>query len=367
MNGLSSQILIISPEPWNGHFVSKHHYAVTLVKEGYEVYFLNPPENGLKDINIIKTKYDKLWEVSAPQVAKGLRFYPGFLRNYVERKWLERLESHIGKSFTSIWLFENSRFYDMNFAGERTKIYHQVDSNQDFHIKEAGNSADICFCVTEYIQQDLQVFSNKVFKILHGINILNYKASLTIEEKNRFTEDTINVIYLGNLNMKYIDENILYELALKHQNIIFHFIGNYNKNSILYRKCKNIENIIWWGSVKSELIPMILEYIDITLLVYRAEKYKKQLANSHKILEYLASEKVTVATYTDEYKDKRELLEMVDNSESFIDKFNEVVNHLSHYNSQEKQKMRSTFAKEHSYEKQLEKIKYYLNQYNLEL
>jgi len=363
---MKSQILIISPESWDGHFVSKHHYAVTLAHQGYDVYFLNPPIPHLKTIKIQKTDYENLWSISAPQVAKGLRFYPTFLRNYIEKKWLYKLESKIGRYFNTIWLFENSRFYSMGFAENRVKIYHQVDSNQDFHIQEASTSADICFCITEYIKQELQVFNDKVFKISHGINILNHKALLTTEEKNRFVQDSVNVVYLGNLDIKYIDENILYELVQKYQKVIFHFIGNYSKNGTLYEKCKNIKNIIWWGSVKSELIPIILDHTDITLLVYRAETYKKQLANSHKILEYLASGKVTISTYTDEYKDKRKLLEMVDNSEDFIDRFDEVANHLNIYNSKKKQSTRRVFAKEHSYEKQLEKIQYYLKQYNLE-
>jgi hypothetical protein len=97
------------------------------------------------------------------------------------------------------------------------------------------------------------------------------------------------------------------------------------------------------------------------------EEYKEQLANSHKIMEYLASGKVTVATYTDEYKDKRELLEMVDSSDAYLERFDEVVKHLDVYNAKEKQKMRRDFAKEHSYEKQLEKIVSYLKEYNLEL
>ncbi len=37
-----SQILLISTESWDGHFVSKHHYAITLTVKGHKVYFLNP-------------------------------------------------------------------------------------------------------------------------------------------------------------------------------------------------------------------------------------------------------------------------------------------------------------------------------------
>ncbi|MDQ7085040.1 MAG: hypothetical protein Q9M36_08945 [Sulfurovum sp.] len=91
------------------------------------------------------------------------------------------------------------------------------------------------------------------------------------------------------------------------------------------------------------------------------------MSNPHKLMEYLSSGKVVVATYTDEYKDKRYLLEMLDNSKDYIQKFDEVVNNLAFHNSKEKQAQRIHFAKEHSYEKQILKIVEYLKRYNLKL
>ncbi|MDQ7085039.1 MAG: hypothetical protein Q9M36_08940 [Sulfurovum sp.] len=130
-----TQILIISPEAWDTHFVSKHHYAITLASEGYIVYFLNPPNNNVKTIEIATTKYQNLYTMTDNKVARGLRFYPRFVREYIQRKWLKKVERNIGKQFDTVWLFENSRFYDMGFADDRLKIYHQVDLNQNFHKK----------------------------------------------------------------------------------------------------------------------------------------------------------------------------------------------------------------------------------------
>ncbi len=367
INMKEAQILIISPEPWNEHFVSKHHYAITLAKQGIKVFFLNPPDNRVSDIDISDTKYKNLKSITSPNVAKGLRFYPKVLRIYREQKWLEKLEKRIGQKFNTIWLFENSRFYDMGFAGTRLKIYHQVDSNQIFHQKVASSSADINFCTTEYIHKELCLNNQKTFKISHGINMSIDKMSLTDNQKKRFLMTSKNIAYIGNLDMKYIHEELLHELVLNYPNSTFHFIGAYSKNANLYILCGGLKNIIWWGKVESSLIINILEYIDITLLLYRAEEYKEQLASPHKILEYLYSTKVTVATYTDEYKDKRHLLEMVDSSDEYLEKFQEVIENLAFYNSKEKQAKRRAFAKEHSYEKQLEKIFKYLKCYNIRL
>jgi hypothetical protein len=363
----SKQILIISPEQWNGHFVSKHHYAITLANQGAKVYFLNPPDDTLSDIYITETAYKNLCCVSSAKVAKGLRFYPKFLKKILEKRWLQKLETKIKIPFTSVWLFENSRFYDMSFAGVRTKIYHQVDSNQNFHLKKASSTADICFGVTDFIQKELSNYNKRIFKISHGLNEAHQNISLHLKYKKNFMNNTIHALYMGNLEMLYLNKDLLYKLTYQNPKVTFHFLGTYSPTGILFQLCKNQKNIIWWNKVNSEDILSILEKVDMTLVLYKSEEYKEQLANSHKIMEYLSSGKVTIATYTDEYKDKRYLLEMLDISDKYLEKFQEVLANLDFYNSKEKQEERRIFASENTYEKQVLKILNHLKRYNLKL
>ena len=165
-----------------------------------------------------------------------------------------------------------------------------------------------------------------------------------------------------------MDIDILKSLVNRHRDITFHLVGVYDTDRELFSLLRGYKNIIWWGRVESNLIVSILAKSDIALLLYKAtsEYEKNQLANPHKIMEYLASGRVVVSTYTDEYKDKRELLEMVDNSNDYIKKFDEVVNNLDLFNSKERANMRIEFSKEHSYEKQLEKIEYLINSRSLD-
>ncbi|MBF6650302.1 hypothetical protein [Methylobacter sp. BlB1] len=364
---MNKTILLISPEHWEGHFVSKHHYATTLASLGYRVYFLNPPDNKLSEILIKNTVYDNLWVISAPIVAKGLRFYPALFRRWMEARWLQQLEDQIRSAFSIVWLFENSRFFDMNFAGSRLKIYHQVDSNQNFHIPVAAASADICFCTTNYIKKVIEPFNNKVFKIHHGFSSSLTKKPLSEEQRALFTQSKLNVVYIGNLDISFLDIDLLVSLIKRYPHIYFHLVGHYSENKKLFSACSAFENVIWWGKVESTLIPSILAECDIQLLLYKAENQqdKEQLANPHKVMEYLESGKITVATYTDEYKDKLYLLEMVDNSKDYESTFQKVLENLDFYNSMEKQQQRIEFAKNNSYEKQLEKISSLLQQLHL--
>ena len=350
-------VLIISPEFWQWQYVSKHHYAIALAQKGSKVYFLNPPNSNLKEIDIKPTKYKNLYEVNAPQVAKGLRFFPKFLRIWAERNWLEKFEKLVKEEISAVWLFENSRFYNMEFAKNRLKIYHQVDMNQNFHIKEAASSADVCFATSDYILKGIKKYNQKAYKIHHGVN-LNNSCSLDEKYEKFFAKKRIRVVLVGNLDIKYLDLKLLEDTVSAFSDIEFHLVGSYKEDGSSYKALKKYANIIWWGRVESSLIIPIINRCDICVVMYKAkdEFEKAQLSNPHKIMEYIASGKVTVATYTDEYKDKRDLLVMVDDSKNYLQKFKEVIENLEFYNSKEKQELRKAFAKEHSYEKQIEKI-----------
>jgi len=366
MGNKMHNILIISPEPWDGHFVSKHHYAQTLAEAGYGVYFLDPPDANATVMQVKKTDRENLWQVTGPVVARGLRFYPTFLRRLMEARWLKRLEKRIGGTISTVWLFENSRFFDLGFAGSRTKIYHQVDLNQHFHVRQAASSADICFCTTDYIKNEILPYNKNVHKIHHAVSASGASVALTAQQESRFASDRINAAYVGNLNMAYLDVELLAGTVKKFPQVLFHFVGTCRENEPLYLALKDAENVTWWGRVDSRQILPILVRCDVLLLTYQKAHYHDQ-ASPHKVMEYLASGKVTVATYTDEYKDKRHLLEMVDEPEAYADRFDEVIGHLAEYDSDENQHERIAFAKDNTYTIQLKRIMSYMDRHDLHL
>lgn len=361
-----SSILIISPESWGFLFVSKHHYALELAKNGHHVYFLNPPSNTIDDISIETTEHQNIWQVNSSAVAKGLRFYPKLLRRILEMRWLKQLEHKAERTIDCIWLFENSRFFDMKFAGQRLKIYHQVDMSQNFNPTKAAKTADICFCTSDFIKDVLLPFNSKTYKIHHGFHNLP-RSKLNTQQHQLFEKNHINAAYIGNLDISFLDTSAISQLAKKHSNISFHLVGKANTNNELVNELKAQSNVFFWGKVASSLIPSILEQCDIQLLCYKSnnDEAVKQLSSPHKLMEYLASGKVTIASYTDEYKDKRHLLAMAEKNQTIEPIFENVVNHLAQFNSPENQQQRIEFAGNHSYAKQLGEIKKLLTNNNL--
>ena len=252
--------------------------------------------------NLFIVDYKRQW--------KGLRFYPTFIRRWQNRVFLRKLEKIIKHKINVIWNFENFRFFDLNFARGCFSIYHQVDLNQDFHPRVAARTADICFCTTDYIKSQLQPYTDKVFKIHHAVSKNAFADADRLINENRKGQK-VPATYVGNLDILYLDNDLLRkDLVEKFQNVEFILVGAYKSEGKTFVQLSSFPNVKFVGKVPSERIKDFLSESDILLLCYRPDSYREQLARPHKMMEYLASGKVVVATYTDEYKDEKSFVIM---------------------------------------------------------
>lgn len=339
------KILIISPESWDHVFVSKHHYASELASCGNAVFFLNPPSHGFRSQSA-----GGITIVNAKGSISGLRKFPDFISSLLIEWELNKLENRLGVHFDIIWNFDPSRFFNLSRVNDKIKVCHIVDWNQNYQRELLAKTCDICLTTSDFLKQELLKINSLTFNIGHGcIFKSNDKRPMTSKPK----PDEISVGYVGNLDIKYLDWDLLTKLALDHSHIHFSFVGPISSEKFASLNLSRLKNVSFEGKIPSIEIPSKLEQFDVLLIAYLADDHKEQLANPHKILEYLSSGKVTVATYTDEYKDKRYLLEMVDHNDKFIDRFTQVISNLEEHNSFEKQMMRIEYAQEHTYENQI--------------
>lgn len=349
-------VLLISPEPWQGHWVSKHHYARALADAGAAVYFLEPPIRSGGRYNVrVSGDIPGVYVVSCPRVFPALQYLPSFLRLWIERHWLKGLEGFLGLRFDAVWLFENSRFFDMRFAGNRLKIYHQVDFNQNFHPVVAASTADFNFCTSDVIASSLSPSGKLVHKIHHGVAVLEVAENDLLGGPG-IDEGVINAVYVGNLDIAYLDIELLKAAVLAHQNVVFHLVGGYKADGQTYSMLKGFSNVRWWGRLRPAGVAAILKKMDLSLLVYKAEEYRDQLSSPHKVMEYLAAGSVCVATYTEEYKAHPELIQMASKRDDYLPLLAEVVASLDVQNSDEAVLNRQKFAALHTYPRQLQKI-----------
>jgi glycosyltransferase involved in cell wall biosynthesis len=354
----SKNILIVSPESWGQLFVSKHHYAKSLALRNNCVFFLNPPS---EKYSVKRSEIENLWIVDYPGFPKGMRFAPAFLQRFFIAQTFKKLEKLTGICFDIIWSFDNSVFFDFSALSKKViKISHIVDLNQDFQVARSASSADVCFGTNKYICERFLLHNRNTFKIPHGVNLKDQIVSdrVVLPGTNNF-----KALYMGNLSMIYIDWDILHALILSFPNVDFLFVGPLTKSNLsnnsnassIPSQIQKYSNVHFLGAVASAKTINYLNAADILLVSYRYLEFPKQLASSHKILEYLATGKPILATWTEEFEDQ-ELLYMAKSKDEFIHLFEWVMLNIDDLSNDVNTLARKKFASENTYEKLLDRI-----------
>ncbi len=275
-------ILVVSPESWGKSFVSKHHYAAYLSKHN-EVYFLNPPS----DISHIKVEHNahgvKVIDYSG--FSRGLRFYPKFLAQRLIDKKFKELELEIEKTIDILWSFDNSVFYDFDALPSRVyTISHIVDLNMNYQFRLSSETADVCFCTTNFLLEKQKKYNSRSFKIGHGYHEVQSNLRFRLQG-----DYVINVGYLGNLEIKYLDWSTLNEITNRYQEIGYHLVGPRKRNDQEWQEVIEKSNVFWYGEKKPEECASFLKELDCLLIVYKSDEFMEQLAFPHKLMEYLGT------------------------------------------------------------------------------
>jgi hypothetical protein len=357
-------ILIISPEPWNHIFVSKHHYATHLAALGNRVFFLNPPAETL---TIQKTDFENVSSVTYSPFFPGLRFLPSVFQRYLIRKKFNEIQALCEVTFDVVWSFDNSVFFDFSaLPASVLTISHIVDLNQNFQTAKAATSAYCCLCTTKHIFERLQKFNRRVYKINHGFNLIQ-SSSTQIQLPG---SSKIKALYAGNLSMPFIDWQLIGKVVSENPAIDFIFVGPNadaelasTDQSVARKKIKASQNCFFIGEKPAGELIKYLQAADILLVAYQ-EKYHIDQANPHKLMEYLGAGKMTVATCTSEYEDlaRKGLILMTDSNDRFPSVFKTAVDDIDVWNASDKVEGRKAFAHQNTYFKHIETIESYLNE-----
>lgn len=357
----NKKILLISPEPWDHIFVSKHHYAVHLAKRCNQVFFLGPPSG---QWGLSPTQFANLFLVQYRGFPQGLRFFPALLQKKIIEGVYSRLVDLCRSQFDVVWSFDNSVFFDFDaLPPTAVKISHIVDLNQNFQTRRAAMTADYCFCTTALIQKRLSAFNTRVFRVAHGYNLPSSENRPLLPSKER-----PRALYSGNLGMPYIDWQLLSNLVRENPEVEFLFVGPYDRvfdkgqMGQAKRKVTESANCRFIGRVDAGFLHEYYSCADILLVVYQ-ERYHADQSNPHKVMEYLGSGKMIVATYTAEYSDlaERGLFRMSEMNRDFSAIFKEVLAGLAYWNSSNLQEVRKAFAGGNSYDKQIDRIQEIIN------
>lgn len=349
----NKRILIISPEPWEHNFLSKHHYAIALANVNNQVFFLNPPsKRNSKSV----TSYPNLFILDYKPVVRGLNKLPLFLSHVFWKYEVKRLEKLAENGFDIVWSFDPYRFQALKLFPASKYLYYSADWHENRKLEnKVASHAQYIFSPSSIILQNIETSAPKI-KVSHGV--AEYFFDPGVPRKVLPGTNTIKVGYVGNLRIKSLDKELL--LSIIHQNADIDFVlageTMLLEQDSVWKEILGHANVYGVGTLANQDVQSFLQGCDLLLLVYNTVKYKKEASNSHKILEYLSSGKVILSTPMEEYKDDRDLLYMPDEYDRFQDFFKDAVCNLQRYNSPALMKKRIDFARLRSYNSILSQI-----------
>ena len=356
-------ILIISPESWGDIKLSKHHYSIELSKRDNNVYFLNPPTFSINKNLYIENVMKNLCVIHYNQL-KGINRFPIAIRDLLYKRLAQKILQLAKTSIDILWTFDPYRFPDPKVFKPKLTIYHPTDIHYTKLECNLLRTTDFIFAPSSQILNRFNTYTKKHLKINHGLADHFLKKSFDIKVHFIVNSKRINVGLVGNLNYPYFDDDTLIFIIRNNPNIDFYFIGPREKSNLykgrlrkrLHKSLFPMSNFFFIGPKPSTLLPDYIHQFDLFLLCYDSDKYMSELANPHKIMEFMSTGKTIVSHYIDEYRNCPELVIMSLSNDDLPQLFSEVVDRISYYNSEQKIKIRKRYAAKHLYANQLDKI-----------
>lgn len=355
-------ILLVSPQPWDHVFISKHHYAEELARSSNAVYFLEPPSKSGKQ-NIIVRPHETIenlflisWRPFFPRI---IRFHLYPLYKLLAALQARLISQKIGCSLDVVWSFDFNLFPNLKAFGAGFNIYHPVDPLTSINQINIAGSADLIISVSERILSNFnsEEFSGKTLLVNHGLSQEFSEIANTPPEKESIKLE-INVGYFGNLDRRMINWDLWRQLIRDHPGINFHFWGPYSKDGEFSRTVSNVKNVFAHGIKNKKVLASEASIMDCFLLIYSYDDVESDRSNSHKLLEYLSTGKVIVSNWIEAYQDHDELVRTPGDGkdEQIPELFRETIENLVMYNSNRLMMERKSFALAHTYKNNLHQI-----------
>jgi len=366
----NKNIIILSPEKWGKNHISKHHYAKELGKKNKVWFVESCGETKLnQSIVILDSEIQNLTIIKYKQTIKGRRFLPKNIISLLEAKIVGRILKKIDDKIDLVWSFDQFRFLNLNQFDAKIKIFHPVDiTNSPASLKSfIANSSDIIFHVSDYIVEDIQT-KKPIYFIQHGLSEEFINPS-KVDKPSYIIENKINIGYVGNLLSKFIDWENLIKAIKENQNANFVFIGPYvnsnlSSNSINKDKIKVLEtlnNVVLVGELKSNEIAGVIKFFDLLCLCYDTINFKREVSNSHKVMEYLSSGHPVLSSEILMYENS-DLINQCNNNALFWRFVKDSIKNIESLKTEVLSEKRKEFAKKNLYSNKISKIEEIINQ-----
>ena len=290
--GAPLRILMISPQPWTGLQVSKHHYARELAGLGHQVFFVNPP-GGSASIHLSPSDHPAITLVDHPRM-------PLARTKYRARWWFIAAARYRAKAlaraigpFDLLWDFDNARqFADHRPFRAPLSILHVVDMLDPGDILHRG--ADLILGVDASLIAEIGPSPAPRHVVGHGLSPLFAAAARNrlASPRTRAADAPVIIGFIGNLAQPAMDRARVAALVAAHPECRFRFIGPVAGETPDIRAWADAliaqPNVEMAGLLTGDALIAATDDVDIWLLPYDVARDRNRGVNSHKLLEYFA-------------------------------------------------------------------------------
>jgi hypothetical protein len=328
------RVLIISPQHWGTMRVTKHHYAIELAKLGHEVFFLEPTEANWKwtksrfEVRDCDGKGVKLLKQNI-NVPYNLKFHAKNVFDWFIKRHIQKLETDLGP-FDLVWSFDLTNAMPLKYFSNKSKrTFFAADWPLNADAVKASESADLLVSVAqEILDQYPDNPQTKKLLIDHGV------ADCFIEEgKKPFikTDDKIRIGMSGNFLRPDIDRQVLIEIIQIYPDILFECFGAYESKKSNLGGSSDVEtedfvlalkqapNVLLHGMLSPEELATELRRMDAFLICYNLDKDQSKGTNYHKVMEYLAYDKLIFSNKISSYKGVNNIIQVEDNARLIVE------------------------------------------------
>ena len=362
-------VLLISPQPWEGFRVSKHHYAIELAKAGNRVIFLDPPvfNRFPGAVQTIPTTILGLSRIEyQPPLPYLLRFHARPVFDIGMQLIARRIRARIGSDLSVVWDFDNTgSFKTLRWFQGVFRIFHPVDQLPPTWT--SAKAADLVFSVASTIAACLGNEGVPIHIIPHGLGDLHSRYAREQLDRRRPTEcrsrGPVSVGYVGNLASRSVDRETIERFVYENPEVRFEFFGPYASSppdaplDLWITRLKGASNCTFHGLTPSNRILEQAPRIHFWFLCYDSTLDINGGANSHKILEYLATGSQVISSHLDAYQNLN-LLHMPDSksNQELPAIFKRQISSWPHGDSEPQRRRRLEFALSHTYTSHLLEI-----------
>ena len=367
-------IYLISPQPWDGFKVSKHHYARALAEMGHRVFFIEsgPTTQGWGRIEIAEGEIANLKTVRyAGYLFRWLRFRARGLYDALGPAKVRQLVRRIGVPPDIVWDFDNLfQFRSLTLFAPAVKIFHPVDSL--IAGWTAAKEQDLHFALAREFTDGVDPDRTPTLFVPHGLNPAHAAyAREVVASPGRFRTTAARPVvgYVGNLAMQGIDWPMIERLVSANPNTTFRLIGPTRglsdaRDRDLVARLGTAANCEMPGLLPAADILAQTKDIDLWLVCYDIARRPDAAINAHKVLEYLATGKAVLSNYISAYEGAR-LLHMpaTRSNDDMPAILARVLADPERTNSAAEMARRAAFALEHSYSANLDLMNRFLTEW----